>query len=1128
MMKTIYKILLLVIAFSLALSCREKEVPYYQDKISLTAAIPYITTKGTAESTSGIINYDYDQALEIGMARIGQNTTPSYPAFINCGDKITASLGAEVSNGYSREIEFITPQFFDNGTDYIRFASWYPANDFTSVNDSTYIDFPIDGSTDVMYGSISVGSKNDPFDTVYFNHALCVYRIHVYAMLLPDEEGEEETVGDRWGGLTGLELKSLPSSCRLTLPLDDQKRYGINYSGSTDITISDPDNNIYYNPGDILPLGIANRRLVAKCIAAPPSSGALSISLTTEHASSSQEISIARNFKPGCAYDIILRFSDHGFINADVSVGEWNDYDEDITREAGANMYYNLSTYGTANSYMIHSANYGYSFDGTVKGNGDASSVGKVSTAINPGYVDILWTDMPAVSLDLTNDGVNNPVSMHTVSLITNSLSQGKVLVKVQGNPDKNDKSLLSEGNVIIAAYTDNTKSEILWTWHLWITDRVKTQGYTNGYAVQDRNLGAVSNTREGSNPNYDYTKMYGLYYQWGRHTPFADPAKGIYTLTRESSTTTAAAAAVHPTTMYGTGGEDWLNSGVSYRNSLWGWISDGADPVKTIYDPCPFGYTVSDYRMWKNMSDFEKQGAFVFDYNEGGVNVSIATYNIWYPFQGSIGIDGVVTKSPHPFFMWSSSISEANHPYYFIYDRAGESNIAPDGQRNIAAPVRCVASRSTSVVTDLSASQTANCYLISKEGYYKFKANIRGNGVGSLFPLGGDHDAVISGDLSGGVNMTPNHVAPLWWQGDLSASYLTGTSTDPQNYMCVSMQNEGKPDADGYVNFYVDNFYKGNVILAAYDAIGNILWTWHIWLTDEPQVVASGKYSLMDRFLGATFAPVITPGTKGTVNNTGTAGNISFADDNQRLSTYGFYYQWGKKDPYPGPPGITGTSNSLESSRWWQRNDNTNAWNVKNAITTSAAATIANTTKNPTAFYLSAGEAAGSGWFPDSFADGYVNPALWGYAVKDFNAQGQTFTKTMHDPCPPGYRTPFHYAWDGEVSGLYSGERYRYIAASEATGTVTFRDGEAGFTDYGIVFNKTTFDNNWYPFTGWRDPQTGYCSSVGTDGRMFTGMPMGKVNTRYYIYTSTNASQRGTGQECGPAYGFMIRCQKE
>lgn len=1068
------------------------------------------STRGTARSTSGIIDPATDTVIRLGMARIDELHSPSYPDFTECGEPILAEMGLpNAANSYIRDITFTsTAQFFYNTTDYVKYVAWQPwlpgeaDYSYSSTDEATRVTMPITGDSDIMYGNVVTGSQTTGFDVMQFDHALCVYRIYIYSM-----QEDDGTQGASWGVLEDMDIEELPTLCTLTLPKGGSDEFGVEYSGSETLRLSDPDNNIFFDAGDKIPVGLANRRMVSKCVAAPPTDGVLNISLSTSMAEARQRVSIARNFKAGYAYDIVLRFSNHGFINADVSVGEWKRHDEIIEQEVEVDMFYNLSNYETANSYIVNSANYGYCFDGTVKGNGDSSMVGGATTTIAPKYIDILWDDTPMVTIN----GVQRKVLM----LDLHELSQGKVLFHVLGNPDDElDKRLLSEGNVVIAAY-DEEGGNILWTWHIWLTDRVKAQGYPNGYIVHDRNLGAVSSEPDGADG------MDGLYYQWGRPTPFKPASSGVYgAVTRVPSSTAHAAspeeAVAHPTTLYGSGDTsryDWL---ATQNNALWGYRNEYTDLEKTIYDPCPPGYMVADIRVWQNIASYEKSGGW---HSGSGVNVSVASNNVWYPFQGSIESDGSEIIDRTMSRLWSSVIDlrSTDEPYELRYTASGVADwSAANSHRNRALPVRCVSAHSTAIVTNLSASQTANCYMVHRAGYYKFKATVRGNGVGSLLPLGGTTTAEINGGLS--TTIAPAKVDLLWWQG--SFTEVTGSASDVENLIPMQLLNNGEPDEDGYVTFYVGNYHEGNVGLAAYDVDGEILWSWHIWFTDKPSDLITGNYTLMDRFLGATSAP-----------QTG-GSSISFANEKERMSTYGFYYQWGRKDPIMGAPSYAAGSETVSgnprSSQYWVKDYMTGAWSSRTDIDTADAATIPTVIQHPMTFYKSTSLCGNTtcGWFPASFADGYTNVALWGYAVKDYSIQGQTFSKTMHDPCPPGYRTPFHHAWGYQVGNTHYGYTY-----GENGGNINYSNNEASFDNYGILFNKDYFDRAWYPFVGYRYPTTGGYREVGTNGWMLTGMPMGQYNTRTYIYTKTysgQVTQQGTNGGYGAAYAMPARCQKD
>ena len=1172
-MKHIVTILLISGLLAVSSCVKEKiEGDFFSDRVSLYASIPVSlgsspSSKGTPESDSGIRDYDYAGELTIGLARIDEGYA-AYPDFINCGDPLLATMGSpDGSSSRLRPIDFEYAQFFP-GSSEISFAAWYPWSDepakdgykYETGEEATVVTLPIDGQTDIMYSSPVNGSATKKFGVMEFSHALCLYRIHVYAMAY-GETGEGDDIADAWGALTSMTIKDMPSSCTITLPRTvhaqdgtDSYRGEVAYDAENkiDIVLSDTENNIFFDPGtpeEGLPVGQANRRHVATFIASPPDDDIIDISLNTENTSAEQDISIARSFSAGYAYDIVLRFSDHGIINADVTVSKWEE-GLDIDHSAGATIFYDLSTYGTSNCYHISSANYGYCFDGKVKGNGNTSmlGLGPEDVKLDPAYVDILWSDMPEIKYD-------GKVTSSVV-LASHYLVDGKVMFRVLGNSsDNEDKKLLEEGNVLLAAYDKepekNAEGEItngariIWTWHLWLCDPVQDQGYSNGFIVQDRNLGAKDDEPADSGEN-----TWGLLYQWGRPTPFRFDGQPYEDC--NSSSVSMDEAIASPTTLFGTAEDNdevWINDPAlrPYLVGLWGYVSDWEDPLKTIYDPCPQGYRVYEERMWTGLNGYAS------DLHDEYVHLDILAYDVYYPFQdtylasGYIVDHGLDSDSDYGAFLWSGTIDvgqSPNTPYRLIYSHNDNSAIstADDTRRNSAMPVRCVSEHSEMIVKDLSASQTANCYMVHDEGYYKFKANVRGNGVGRLLPHDGTREADITDGMS--IDISPVRVDFLWWQGDFTEVSAVDPNdagdNDPDRFLNVSFLNNGVPDGDGYVTFCVDEFHKGNLIMAAYDPDGRILWTWHIWMTDAPELKASGVYAVMDRFLGATLAP-------------SSFNKSLFSSPEAGMATYGFYYQWGRKDPIPGPP-LNGPDDrvDLDSSVWWSYDSSARKWTRHNAITTAPAVSITESVRNPMNFYTS-GAAAGdsnSSWFDPSFVDGYKNVALWGYAVADQSIEGESFTKTMYDPCPPGYMVPEYKVWyNNNDSDKYSNQgpgSIKFTNVGSDWNPVYQESGWDSDNGHGMVTTREYFDYNWYPLAGRREPMTGHVKDSGWFGHMWTGTPMGNFNARSLYYDSRQNHFSGqiaesgsggvmdTGKDAsitcgtGPAYGFPVRCMKE
>ena len=167
-------------------------------------------------------------------------------------------------------------------------------------------------------------------------------------------------------------------------------------------------------------------------------------------------------------------------------------------------------------------------------------------------------------------------------------------------------------------------------------------------------------------------------------------------------------------------------------------------------------------------------------------------------------------------------------------------------------------------IYTDLSAAGTANCYLVSQAGDYKFKAVI-GNTDGSV----GNVKSVEVLWESFGTDVMPN-------VGDLINT--------------VSFR-------DGYVRFSTpETFANGNAVIAVRNSKGTILWSWHIWCSEEgwqEHIYNNNAGTMMDRNLGATSA---TPGSVGAL---------------------GLLYQWGRKDPFLGSSSIRSSVQALSTGNW-------------------------------------------------------------------------------------------------------------------------------------------------------------------------------------------------------------------
>lgn len=298
---------------------------------------------------------------------------------------------------------------------------------------------------------------------------------------------------------------------------------------------------------------------------------------------------------------------------------------------------------------------------------------------------------------------------------------------------------------------------------------------------------------------------------------------------------------------------------------------------------------------------------------------------------------------------------------------------------------------------------------------------------------------------------------------------------------------------ANGVISFTA-TANKGNALIAAFDAAGNIVWSWHIWMTDEPQVMDyensvknnEAGYFCMDRNLGATSAEI--------------GGGAE---------THGLLYQWGRKDPFYG-----GYNCETKETRFANAKNATvcntkykqAAWQSECGDKNNG--TIAFATANPMYFLAANRTSNGVVWLAEGEFPNYVD---W----EDEWSLWKPFRKTNYDPCPPGYRVP-----KNNFFGVINAATYELVRTPHP----------------GLIFSNSVGDRHWYPLQGSRGghPQeTGAliyaADSQDSEGRnnaqghiwnaeiqatrlsyCFTMIPP-------YVYNTTDAG--------GWADGYAVRC---
>ena len=336
----------------------------------------------------------------------------------------------------------------------------------------------------------------------------------------------------------------------------------------------------------------------------------------------------------------------------------------------------------------------------------------------------------------------------------------------------------------------------------------------------------------------------------------------------------------------------------------------------------------------------------------------------------------------------------------------------------------------------NLSYFQSANCYIVSEAGKYKFKT-VKGN----------------SNESVGSVSS-----CEVLWES-------FGTATTPS----IGDLIKSVSYKDGYIGFETaTTFREGNAVIAAKDANGTILWSWHIWLTDQPQgqTYNNGAGVMMDRNLGATSA---TPGDVGAL---------------------GLLYQWGRKDPFLGSSSISNSTEAKSTITW-----------PSSVSSSSSQGTIAYATAHPTTFISR--NSNNSDWYYSS-----------GSSTDDTRWQS---SKTVYDPCPVGWRVP-----DGGRSGVWSNA----FGTSSYWTTSSNWDSTNKGMDFSITDKKLGSSGPiWYPASGYRNNSDGGLCLVGFNGLYWSASP--SSNNAYYLDFSFSGSVNPS-YNFSRAYGFSVRCLQE
>lgn len=311
----------------------------------------------------------------------------------------------------------------------------------------------------------------------------------------------------------------------------------------------------------------------------------------------------------------------------------------------------------------------------------------------------------------------------------------------------------------------------------------------------------------------------------------------------------------------------------------------------------------------------------------------------------------------------------------------------------------------------------TANCYVVNAAGTYKLPL-VYGN-------------AIVNGQQNSGaydkdtkfVDYKGNHI---------TSPYISSSGTPDDATLVWSdgfyMFKDVRLSADKkYLIFTIDPDYiqQANAVVAVRDAKDNIMWSWHIWVTEhdinETATISayqnkSTKYYLMKWNLGWVDGKMVFYNPRKldfvfTQDMTGTQQKMTLTQEGAKLDYKDIgstYYQWGRKDPIVALK----NRNQLGVGDYRPMETPIDGYQYK---VVSGLVDMKNAIRHPNIYYTERKPPVSGDpiWLEST---SFTNK-LWdadGYsALTDLSS-----IKTVYDPSPRGFKVPFPHVFAGFVYG--------------------------------------------------------------------------------------------------------------
>lgn len=403
---------------------------------------------------------------------------------------------------------------------------------------------------------------------------------------------------------------------------------------------------------------------------------------------------------------------------------------------------------------------------------------------------------------------------------------------------------------------------------------------------------------------------------------------------------------------------------------------------------------------------------------------------------------------------------------YYHIYPGANNYNNY-NMIRNTYYTYNLTINTPVSTDTRVLRPQRSNSYILEY-----------GTGAASTvnIPLARANESTLGTQIAD-VTAVPAANVGISWQ--TSASLITLDKTNlSKGYVTVNANNSS---------------IAGNAVIAVTDGT-NILWSWHIWVlspANNPNLTSNqintAGCTWMKLDLGATaYAPAATYATSG-----------------------GFYYQWGRKDPFLNATTTSGTAPTIVG---YTAPTYTNPSITVSSIAGDSYARSYDISANYTNQLLYS--VRYPMLFFNNWAGSMATTIAANTAIGGLNSWGGEFgqTKTIYDPCPQGWRVP---SFKRTSTSLVS----PWASMTWTGGTAP--SGTASNTNYGTDVNYGT-----YPMTGYRTALGIFAGIGGYPSFRWSATRNTSSISSMDVYF-TNSSSITPSDANHSQTGFNVRCVK-